>query len=152
MQYEIGETLDSLKGKSREEQSVILKRNDSKGLRYLLKIQFDDKLEFNLPEGDVPLDMFNFKKYSYGKAPATLESVLRGVFIFMKDGRTGSNTQKEVREKKFIHLLGSLCLEEREYMIELKDKKLDWIEKKAVEDAFPGLIDDSDVREKLLGR
>ena len=49
------EILDKVhKAKNKDQKVMILKQNDSEGLRMVIKSSFDPKIEWSMPEGEVP--------------------------------------------------------------------------------------------------
>ena len=49
------EILDKVhKAKNKDQKVSILKQNDSEGLRMVIKSSFDPKIEWSMPEGEVP--------------------------------------------------------------------------------------------------
>ena len=49
------EILDKVhKAKNKDQKVMILKQNDSEGLRMVIKSSFDPKIQWSMPEGEVP--------------------------------------------------------------------------------------------------
>ena len=49
------EILDKVhKAKTKDQKVSLLKQNDSEGLRMVIKSSFDPKIEWSIPEGEVP--------------------------------------------------------------------------------------------------
>jgi hypothetical protein len=96
----------------------VLRKNDSQGLRKLLKAAFDPKITWDLPEGTPP--------YMPNEAPAGTEhtSLLdesKKLYLFIKGG---SNIPKIKKESLFIQMLEALHKDDAQVLIDIKDKKL----------------------------
>ena len=96
----------------------VLRKNDSQGLRMLLKAAFDPKITWELPEGTPP--------YMPNEAPAGTEhtSLLdesKKLYLFIKGG---SNIPKIKKESLFIQMLEALHKDDAQVLIDIKDKKL----------------------------
>lgn len=133
----IADIVDKLRSaKTKTERVEILKTNDSSALRGILRMNFDDELTLDLPDGTPP-----FKKLDVppGMGNTTLKASVTGWYVFSK---TLSPTLKQSkRENIFISLLESLEPREAEILIRAKDKLLDLgLTKKVIDEVFPGLI------------
>lgn len=130
MPLQIGEIFDLLyKAKKPAEKIEILKRNDSKTLRELLRLNFDKNIEFDLPEGDPP-----FRECKEPVAYSTLAMEWRKMYLFIK----GKQNLKPIkRESLFIGLLESVSATEAKVLLEVKDRKLKVVTLKQVQAAFP---------------
>ena len=121
--------------KTKKEKVELLQEYNSQGLRSLLIINFDDSLEFLLPEGEVP--------YTPNDAPAGSEHTrltqeYRGLYRFFKGGDSSLKSMR--REQLFVQLLEGLHKDEAEMLVLACNKELQSkyrITKQAVSEAFP---------------
>ena len=121
--------------KDKPKKIAVLKQYDSPGLRMVLKSSFDPKIQWRLPEGDVP-----FKK---NDAPAgtehkRLEQEARTLFHYIKGG---NDKLKQIKcEAMFVQLLEGLHESEAEMLIAAKDKRLHQVykglSKQVVQESF----------------
>lgn len=123
--------------KTREEKIKILQENESPALKSLFIWNYDESVESELPEGEVP--------YTPNEAPSGTEHTLlakeyRILYNFVKGGNYDiSKTRKEMM---FIQLLEGLHKDEAELLCLVKDKKLGTkyrITHAVVKDAFPSI-------------
>jgi hypothetical protein len=96
----------------------VLRKNDSQGLRMLLKAAFDPKITWDIPEGTPP--------YMANEAPAgtdhtSLLDESKKLYIFIKGG---SNIPKIKKETLFIQMLEALHKDDAQALLDIKDKKL----------------------------
>ena len=114
------EILDKVhKAKTKVEKVAILITNDSESLRMLLKASFDPTKEWVIPEGEVP--------YTPNEAPIgtdhnTLHLEAKKLYLFIKGGDATLSQTK--REMLFIQMLEGLSKEEAEFLIAVKDNKI----------------------------
>ena len=113
----------------------ILRENDSKILRELLRLNFDELAEFDLPEGDPP-----FKKSTEpeGMSFTTLSMEWKRLPKFMKGNSTNLAPMK--KEMLFVSLLESLDPVEANLLCEVKDKRLRGITLRQTLKAFPDFV------------
>ena len=105
--------------KDKPKKLKVLKEHDSVPLRQVLKGAFDPKIEWLLPDGDVP--------YTANDAPVGTEHTLlhmeaKRLYLFTKGG-DGSLTSKK-RETIFIQMLEGLCAEEAEFLVSVVNKRV----------------------------
>ena len=117
MMHEIATKVNNAKDKPRK--LKVLKEHDSVPLRQVLKGAFDPKIEWLLPDGDVP--------YTANDAPVGTEHTLlhmeaKRLYLFTKGG-DGSLTSKK-RETIFIQMLEGLCAEEAEFLVSVVNKRV----------------------------
>ena len=116
----MSEVLDKVaKAKTKKQKIELLRQNNTDALRMVLKSSFDPRIEWELPEGDVP--------YTPNEAPEGTEHNMlvheaRTLFHYIKGGN-GQLTQNK-RETMFIQLLEGLHEDEAKIVIAAKDKKL----------------------------
>ena len=121
--------------KTKKEKVELLQEYNSQGLRSLLIINFDDSLEFLLPEGEVP--------YTPNDAPAGTEHTrltqeYRGLYRFFKGGDASIKGMR--REQLFVQLLEGLHADEANMLVSACNKDLQSkyrITKAVVAEAFP---------------
>ena len=121
--------------KTKKEKVELLQEYNSQGLRSLLIINFDDSLEFLLPEGEVP--------YTPNDAPAGTEHTrltqeYRGLYRFFKGGDASIKGMR--REQLFVQLLEGLHADEANMLVAACNQDLQSkyrITKAVVAEAFP---------------
>ena len=114
------EVLDKVhKAKTKAEKVAILIINDNSSLRMILKASFDPKIEWVIPEGEVP-----YKKNDapIGTEHTVLQSEARKLWHFVK-GADNDTTQPQ-KEKMFIQMCEGLHESEAQVLCDAKDKKL----------------------------
>ena len=114
---EIATKVNNAKDKPRK--LKVLQDNDSVALRQVLKGAFDPKIKWLLPPGDVP--------YTMNEAPLGTEHTLlsqesKKLYRFIKGG--DSRLSQARRETLFIQVLEGLSAEEAEFLILVKDQKI----------------------------
>lgn len=114
-----------------------LNKWDSVALRTVLKLAYDPRIKFLLPEGKPP-----FKINDLPDLQSVLYNELRKMYLFLDGGHPTLNQTR--REYLFIQLLENLDKEDAELIATIKDKKLPYkgITKKLVEEMYPGLLED----------
>ena len=105
--------------KTKAEKVSLLQEYNNPGLRALLIINFDESLQFLLPEGEVP--------YTPNDAPAGTEHTrltqeYRGLYRFFKGGDGSINKMK--REQLFVQLLEGLHADEAELLVSACNRNL----------------------------
>ena len=114
------EILDKVhKAKTKEQKVLILKQNNTEGLRMVLKSSFDPKIEWAIPEGEVP--------YRANDAPAGTEHTVlamecKKLWHFIKGA--DKQTPQHKKEQMFIQMLEGLHDSEAKLLIAAKDKKV----------------------------
>ena len=114
---EIATRVNNAKDKPRKLR--ILRENDTEALRQICRAAFDDKIKWALPPGDVP--------YTVNEAPLGTEHTLlsqetKRLYLFIEGGDNTISATK--RETLFIQLLEGLSAEEAEFLLIVKDKKV----------------------------
>lgn len=109
--------------KDKPKKIEILRKNDSQGLRQLLKAAFDPKIVWDLPEGTPP--------YIANEAPAgtdhtSLLDEARKLYLFIKGG---SNIPKVKKETLYIQMLEALHKDDALALISIKEKNLNLVYK-----------------------
>lgn len=130
---QFGEIFAELKEAKKEIIKVnILRENDSVQLRQFLRLLFDTRLKFALPEGVPP-----YKKSGarVDTSFTTLQMEWKRIYMFIEGG--ANQLKQAKRESLFISLLESLSDQEAELLCELKDRTIKGITLKQVRLAFP---------------
>lgn len=116
----MSEVLDKVhKAKTKEKKISLLKEHDTQALRMVLKSSFDPKIEWVMPEGEVP---FKPNDVPAGTEHTRLASEARKLYRFVRGGDNDINQM--TREKIFIQMLEGLHESEAKLVINAKDKKL----------------------------
>ena len=117
MMHEIAMKVNNAKDKPRK--LKVLQEHDSVPLRQVLKGAFDPKIEWLLPDGEVP--------YTANDAPVGTEHTIlsmeaKRLYLFTKGGDgTISNTK---RETLFIQMLEGLSAEEAAFLVTVVNKRV----------------------------
>ena len=130
------EVLDRVhKAKTKDQKVKILRENNTDALRMVLKAGFDPKIEWLIPEGEVP---FKANESEEGTEHTMLRKEARKLYRFIKGGDTTLPQFK--RENMFIQMLEGLHITEAQLLIGAKDKKLHQVykglSKEVVKEAF----------------
>ena len=116
----MSEVLDKVaKAKTKKQKVELLRQHNTDALRMVLKSSFDPRIEWDLPEGDVP--------YTPNDAPEGTEHNMlvheaRTLFHYIKGGNP--QLAQNRRENMFIQLLEGLHQDEAEIIVSAKDKGL----------------------------
>ena len=119
------EVLDKVhKAKTKSEKVAILIVNDNSSLRMVLKASFDPKIEWVIPEGEVP---YTKNDAPMGTEHTMLQSEARKLWHFIKGA--DKRTPQHQKERMFFQLLEGLHESEAKLVVNAKDKKLHQIYK-----------------------
>ena len=119
------EILDKVhKAKTKEKKIQILRENDTNALRMILKSSFDPKIEWMMPEGEVP---YIPNDVPAGTEHTRLATESRKLYRFVRGG--DNEISQMAREKLFIQMLEGLHDSEAKLVVNAKDKKLHQIYK-----------------------
>ena len=121
--------------KTKKEKVELLQEYNSQGLRSLLIINFDDSLEFLLPEGEVP---FTPNDAPAGTEHTRLTQEYKGLYRFFKGGDSSIKGMR--REQLFVQLLEGLHADEANMLVSACNRDLQSkyrITKAVVAEAFP---------------
>ena len=114
------EILDKVhKAKTKDQKVLILKQNNSEGLRMVLKSSFDPKILWAIPEGEVP---FRVNDVPAGTEHTVLAMESKKLWHFIKGA--DRTTPQHKKETMFIQMLEGLHESEAELLIAAKDKKV----------------------------
>ena len=114
---EIATKINNAKDKPRK--LKVLQDNDSVALRQVLKGAFDPKIEWELPEGDVP---YTLNDAPIGTEHTVLSQEAKRLYLFTKGG--DNSLTKNKRETLFIQMLEGLSAEESKFLITVVNKKI----------------------------
>ena len=123
--------------KTKKEKIDLLQEYNSQGLRSVLIINFDDSLEFLLPEGEVP---FTPNDAPAGTEHTRLVHEYKGLYRFFKGGDASIKGMR--REQLFVQLLEGLHADEANMLVSACNKDLQSkyrITKAVVAEAFPAI-------------
>ena len=121
--------------KTKKEKVELLQEYNNNALRAILIINFDDSLEFLLPEGDVP---FTPNDAPAGTEHTRLVHEFKGLYRFFKGGDASIKGMR--REQLFVQLLEGLHADEANMLVSACNQDLQSkyrITKAVVADAFP---------------
>ena len=140
----IPEVLEILEGKGSSERTEILRKNDTKSLRYILYSAYHPDVEFALPK-ERPNDL-RIEETPVGISTNNLFQQSRKLKIFMKN--TGyDHLSDSKREVLFMQILESLHSTEAELLLQIcvdRDIKSS-LTYQEVLDAFPELLPEVEV-------
>ena len=105
--------------KTKKDKVEYLQKYNTDALRMVIKASFDPKIEWALPEGDVP---YRANEAPEGTEHTVLSQEARTLFNFIKGGN-GQLTQNK-RETMFVQMLEGLHADEAKLIVAAKDKKL----------------------------
>jgi hypothetical protein len=114
---EIATKVNNAKDKPRK--LKVLRDHDSISLRQVLRGAFDPKIEWALPEGDVP---YTVNDAPIGTDHTILAQEAKRLYLFIKGGDSTVNQNK--RELLFVQLLEGLSAEEAEFLVAVVNKKV----------------------------
>ena len=114
------ETLEKVgKLKTKKEKIEHLQKYNTEALRMVIKSSFDPKMEWLLPEGEVP---YTPAEVPEGTEHNVLASEARKLYHFIKGGNPQITQNK--REAMFVQMLEGLHEDEAKLLVAAKDKKL----------------------------
>ena len=114
------EILDKVhKAKTKDQKVSLLKQNDSEGLRMVIKSSFDPKIEWAMPEGEVP---FKANDVPAGTEHTVLAMEAKKLWHFIKGA--DKTTPQHKKETMFIQMLEGLHESEAKLLVAAKDKRL----------------------------
>ena len=105
--------------KTKEKKIELLREHDTEALRMMIKSSFDPKIEWVIPDGNVP--------YEKNEAPDGTEHTLlaqevKKMFHYIKGG--DNQTPQWKKENMFIQMLEGLSAGEAEVVCHAKDKRM----------------------------
>ena len=141
MKMLVNEILEKVNSASKKAEKIeLLKTHNCLALRDVLKANFDETIEFLLPEGTPPHDSELSRE---GYAPSDLHRLTKMLKYLVKHGE-GEKMKAAKREKIFIQLLEVIHPKDAKVVIAIKDKNLKslypGITKALVKEVWPKLI------------
>ena len=121
--------------KTKKEKVELLQEYNNNALRAILIINFDESLEFLLPDGEVP---FTPNDAPVGTEHTRLAHEYKGLYKYFKGGDSSLKGMK--REQLFVQLLEGLAEEEANLLVSACNKDIQSkyrVTKAAVAEAFP---------------
>ena len=116
----ISEILEKVsKVKTKKEKVTILQQYNHDALRMVIKASFDPKIEWALPDGDVP---YTRNDAPEGTEHSSLSYESRKLYHFIKGADNQISQNK--RETMFVQMLEGLHESEAAVLVAAKDKKL----------------------------
>ena len=113
------EILDKVhKAKTKDQKVSLLKQNDSEGLRMVIKSSFDPKIEWSIPEGEVP---YRANDVPAGTEHTVLAMESKKLWHFIKGA--DKTTPQHKKETMFIQMLEGLHESEAKLLVAAKDKR-----------------------------
>ena len=114
------EVLDKVhKAKTKDQKVKILRENNTDALRMVLKAGFDPKIEWVIPDGEVP---YTPNESPEGTEHTVLAMEAKKLWHFIKGADI--KTKQHQKESMFFQLLEGLHQNEAKLVIAAKDKKL----------------------------
>ena len=121
--------------KTKEEKIAWLRKNDNIPLRIVLRLMYDENVEFLIPNTPPP-----WKKNAFVGVEGMLYKEARRLRIFVKGGGYESLNQVK-RENLFISLLEDIDNNDAELLCQMiAQKPVKGLTKKTLEEAFPDLF------------
>ena len=127
--------LDVKEAKSVGEKIKILQKNDSRELRGILELTYDNRLKWALPEGNPPYQPLEKSMDNQGM----MYSEMRRMYVFL-EGK--ANVSQARREQMFVQILETVDPDDAKLLIEAKDRKIKGCSKATVKQAFPDFLND----------
>ena len=123
--------------RSKKEKLEWLKQHDSIPLRIILRLWYDENIEFLIPDSAPP-----YKENATSDEGMMLYHEARKFRIFVKGGGY-DNLQQAKRESLFIGLLEDVCDEDSKMLCQMITReKVKGLTKQTVEDALPRIFID----------
>lgn len=121
--------------KTKEEKIAWLRKNDNIPLRIVLRLMYDENIEFLIPNTAPP-----WKKNAFVGVEGMLYKEARRLRIFVKGGGYESLNQVK-RENLFISLLEDIDNNDAELLCQMiAQKPVKGLTRKTLEEAFPDLF------------
>ena len=129
---------EAQKKKKKDAKIKVLKDNESWALKDVLRGSYDTTVKWNVPDSKPPYTP------NLGQSSPSNLLKLNRQFRFFVQGGEGDAMQKFKRERLFIELLESIDPEDAELVCGMIAKKeIKGVKRNIVEEAFPGLLQDS---------
>jgi hypothetical protein len=136
MKEGLGEIINEVKkAKSVGEKIRILQRKDSRELRGILELTYDNRLTWGLPEGNPPYKPLDKSFDNQGM----FYSEMRRMYIFLEGKANLSNAR---REQLFIEILEQLDPDDSKLLLEAKSRKIKGVSKNIIKQAYDDFLTD----------
>ncbi len=123
------------KAKSVGQKVKILQDNQLKELLGLFELAYDNRLKWQLPEGNPPYQPLAKSMDAQGH----LYVEMKRMYIFLE----GLNKVHQAkREQIFVRMLEEIDPDDAQLLLEVKARKIKGVSKKVVKQAFPGFLDE----------
>ena len=114
---EIATKVNNAKDKPRK--LKVLRDHDSVALRQVLRGAFDPKIEWSIPEGDVP---YTVNDAPIGTDHTVLSQEAKRLYLFVKGG--DNSIKQSQKELLFIQMLEGLSADEAEFLVAVVNNKI----------------------------
>ena len=114
---EIAMKVNNAKDKPRK--LKVLRDHDSISLRQVLRGAFDPKIEWSIPEGDVP---YTVNDAPIGTDHTVLSQEAKRLYLFVKGG--DNSIKQSQKELLFIQMLEGLSADEAEFLVAVVNNKI----------------------------
>ena len=132
----LGEIISDVKdAKSVGEKIKVLQKHDSRELRGLFELAYDNRIKWALPEGNPPYQPLDKSMDQQGM----MYSEMRRMYVFL-EGK--ANVSQARREQMFVQLLETVDPDDAKLLIEVKDRKIKGCSKTTVKQAFEDFLND----------
>ena len=132
----LGEIISDVKdAKSVGEKIKVLQKHDSRELRGLFELAYDNRIKWALPEGNPPYQPLDKSMDQQGM----MYSEMRRMYVFL-EGK--ANVTQARREQMFVQLLETVDPDDAKLLIEVKDRKIKGCSKATVKQAFTDFLND----------
>lgn len=123
------------KAKSVGQKVKILQDQQNKELLGLFELCYDNRLTWQLPEGNPPYRPLAKSMDAQGH----LYVEMKRMYIFLQ-GLNKVNQAK--REQIFVRMLEEIDPDDASLLLEIKSRKIKGVSKKVIKQAFPGFLDE----------
>ena len=123
------------KAKSVGQKVKILQDNQLKELMGVYELTYDNRLTWQLPEGNPPYKPLEKSMDAQGH----LYQEMRRMYIFLKGL---NNVHQPKREQIFVRMLEEMDPDDAMLLLEMKNRKIKGVSKKVIKQAFPGFLNE----------
>ena len=129
---------EAAKQRLKEDKIKFLKENESCALKDVLRGTFDSKIQWKLPQGEVPYEAAEPHNH-----PANLLRENTKFKYFLKGHKNAESLPAFKRERIFLAMLEAVHPEDAKVLVDMINKEPPkYITRPIVEEAFPGLLQD----------
>lgn len=129
--------LEVKKEKSVASKIKILQQCDSRELRGIFELAYDNRIKWALPEGNPPYKPLDKSMDAQG----TLHTEMRRMYVFL-EGK--ANVTQARREQMFVQILETIDPDDAALLIQVKDGKIKGCSKKTVKMAFADFLNEAE--------